>query len=71
MHVADSSFVAQRESHFRLHCDSFSGSESFCSQEKTVGNLLSGLEEDKSESRVSHATFYYLFLTGHTGLLCD
>ena len=27
-----------------------------CSQEETLGNLLSRLEEDKLESRVGHAT---------------
>ena len=32
---------------------------------------MSRLEEDKSESRVGHATFYFLFFTGHPGLLCD
>ena len=44
-----------------------------CFQEETLGNLLSRLEEDKSEGWVGHATFYFLFFTGHghPGLLCD
>ena len=49
-----------------------------CSQEETVGHLLSRLEEDKfSESRkrkkiIGHAIFYFiLFFIGHPGLLCD
>ena len=37
------------------------------SQEETLGNLLSRLEEDKSESWVGHATSYFLFFTGHPG----
>ena len=40
-----------------------------CSQAETLGNLLSRSEEDKSESRVGHATFLKNFLTIHLGLL--
>ena len=33
-----------------------------CSQEETLGNLLSRLEEEKSESQVGRAIFIFYFL---------
>ena len=54
--VTDGSFVAQHESCFRLHC-AIRVQIINCYQEETPGNLLSRLEEDKSESQVGHVTF--------------
>ena len=73
VHVTDGSFVAQRESRFRLHCDNLSPESLTVPKGKeTLGNLLSRLEEDKlSESWVGHVTFFVLFFTGHPGLLRD
>ena len=64
--VTDGSFVAQRESRTVL----FGSRIINYSQEETLGNSLSRLEEDKSESRVGHATFL-TFFAGHPGLPCD
>ena len=57
--VTDGSFVAQRESRFRIIN---------CSQEETFSNLLSRLEKDK----FSESDSFFFFFKSHPGILqCD
>ena len=62
--VTDSLFVAQRGSHFRLHC-AIQVQNHYCSQEKTFGNLLSRLEEDKfsGSDLVTYFIIFFLLTT--------